>query len=57
MRDLAYEAYYTDARVLAVLESETGWRFETAYSGTEMEPFDEELLARMRSAPPNWREA
>ena len=57
VRDLTYEAYYTNPRVLAVLQRETGWRYETAFSGSEMEPFDEALLARMRSSPPRWREA
>jgi hypothetical protein len=57
IRDLTYEAYYTDRRVLDALERETGWRYETTYSGSEMEPFDEQLLASMRTAPATWREA
>jgi hypothetical protein len=57
VRDLTYEAYYSDRRVLEALERETGWRYETTYSGSEMEPFDERLLARMLAAPPTWREA
>jgi len=57
IRDLTYEAYYTDRRVLDELERETGWRYETTYSGSEMEPFDERLLASMRTAPATWREA
>jgi hypothetical protein len=57
IRDLTYEAYYTDRRVLDELERETGWRYATTYSGSKMEPFDERLLARMRTAPATWREA
>lgn len=57
VRDLAYEAYYTHPQVLAVLERETGWRYEAAFSGSEMEAFDDALLARMRSTPARWREA
>jgi hypothetical protein len=57
VRDLAYEAYYTHPDVLDVLERETGWRYEAAFSGSEMEQFDERLLTRMRSTPARWREA
>jgi hypothetical protein len=55
VRDLTYEAYYAHPRVLDVLERETGWRYEVAFSGGELEPFDEDMLARMRSAPSRWR--
>ncbi len=57
VRDLTYEAYYAHPRVLDVLERETGWRYEAAISGGELEPFDERLLDRMRSVPPRWRKA
>ena len=57
VRDLTYEAYYAHPRVLDVLERETGWRYEVAISGTEMEPFDDSLLGRMRTVPPRWRKA
>jgi hypothetical protein len=57
VRDLTYEAYYAHPWVLDVLERETGWRYEVAFSGGELEPFDENLLARMRSVPPRWRKA
>jgi hypothetical protein len=57
IRDLTYEAYYAHPRVLDVLERETGWRYEIAFSGSDMEPFDERLLARMRASAPRWREA
>ncbi len=55
VRDLTYEAYYAHPRVLDVLERETGWRYEVAFSGGELEPFDKSLLARMRTVPPRWR--
>jgi hypothetical protein len=55
VRDLTYEAYYAHPRVLEILERETGWRYEIAFSGGELEPFDETLLARMRTIPPRWR--
>ena len=55
VRDLSYEAYYAHPRVLDVLERETGWRYEVAFSGGELEPFDEGLLDRMRNVPPRWR--
>jgi hypothetical protein len=57
VRDLTYEAYYAHPRVLDVLEQETGWRYEVAFSGGELEPFDEDLLARMRTVPARWRRA
>lgn len=55
IRDLTYEAYYAHPRVLDALERETGWRYETAFSGGEMEPFDEGLLARMNAVAPRYR--
>jgi hypothetical protein len=55
VRDLTYEAYYAHPRVLEALERVTGWRYETAIAGAEMEPFDERLLERMRTAPPRYR--
>jgi hypothetical protein len=57
VRDLTYEAYYAHPRILDVLEQETGWRYEVAFSGGELEPFDEALLARMRTVPARWRKA
>jgi Gluconate 2-dehydrogenase subunit 3 len=57
VRDLTYEAYYAHPRVLDVLERETGWRYEVAVSGSELEPFDEGLLDQMRTVPPRWRKA
>jgi hypothetical protein len=55
VRDLTYEAYYAHPRVLEALERVTGWRYETAIAGAEMEPFDERLLERMRAAAPRYR--
>jgi hypothetical protein len=55
VRDLTYEAYYAHPSVLGALEQETGWQYEVAFSGSEMEPFDERLLQRMRAVPPRWR--
>jgi hypothetical protein len=57
VRDLTYEAYYAHPRVLDVLERETGWRYEVAISGGDLEPFDEGLLDQMRTVPPRWRKA
>jgi hypothetical protein len=57
VRDLTYETYYAHPRVLDVLERETGWRYEVAFSGGDLEPFDEGLLERMRNVPPHWRKA
>lgn len=57
VRDLTYEAYYAHPFVLEILERETGWRADVAISGAELEPFDEELLARMRAAAPRFRKA
>jgi hypothetical protein len=57
VRDLTYEAYYAHPRVLDVLERETGWQYAVAFSGGELEPFDEGVLARMRAVPPRWRKA
>ena len=57
VRDLTYEGYYAHPRVLDVLERETGWRYEVAISGGDLEPFDEGLLERVRNVPPRWRKA
>lgn len=55
VRELTYEAYYADPRVLSILEEETGWRYETAFAGEAMEPFDERLLERMQTVAPHYR--
>jgi hypothetical protein len=55
IRELTYEAYYAHPRVLAVLEDETGWKYENAFSGGVMELFDEGLLERMKDVAPHYR--
>ena len=55
--DFTYEAYYGNATVLAAIEAETGWRGTSPLSGSEMEPFDEGGLRRVRSMPPLYRDA
>ena len=55
IRELTYEAYYAHPRVLDVLEAETGWRYQEAFSGGVMEPFDEGLLARMKNVTLRYR--
>ena len=57
VRDLTYESYYAHPLVLNVLERETGWQYEVAIAGGELEPFDEGLLNCMRTVPPRWRKA
>lgn len=53
---LAYNAYYTDARVLEVVEAETGYAARPPQPlGYELEPFDESLLATVRKRAPFWR--
>jgi hypothetical protein len=56
IRELTYEAYYTHPHVLDALAAETGWQYETAFSGAAMEPFDERLLERMRTITPRYRQ-
>jgi hypothetical protein len=55
--DFTYEAYYGNATVLAAIEAETGWRGTSPMSGSEMDPFDEGRLGRVRSLPPLYRDA
>lgn len=57
IRDLTYEAYYANARVLTALQEATGWQYEGAIAGSSMEPFDEALLAGMKAIEPRYREA
>jgi len=57
VRDLTYEAYYANRRVLDELERRTGWRYQVAVEGTTMEDFDESLLERMKTVSPHYREA
>lgn len=55
IRDLTYEGYYAHPRVLRALKRETAWRYDVAFSGSEIEPFDEALLARMKTVAPRYR--
>jgi hypothetical protein len=55
VRDFTYEAYYGNPQVLAVLERETGWRSANSTEGGSMDPFDESLLARVRTLPPTYK--
>lgn len=53
LRDLVYEAYYTNPRVMRLI----GYRFRTGRRRTApLEPFDEQRLARVRAMPPLVRE-
>lgn len=55
IHDLTYEAYYCHPAVLEVLERETGWRSANSTEGGQMEPFDQGLLARVRTLPPTYK--
>jgi gluconate 2-dehydrogenase subunit 3-like protein len=55
VRDFTYEAYYGHPIVLAALEKETGWSSTSPTQGSDMEPFDESRLERVRKLPPHWR--
>jgi len=55
---VAYTAYYTDARVRAVLARETGYEDRPPQPlGYALEPFDERLLETQLRRAPFWREA
>lgn len=56
VHDFTYEAYYANPRALTALQEATGWQFEGAIAGSEMEPFDGALLGRMRAVKPHYRE-
>src|SRR5262245_33564543 len=49
VRDFTYEAYYAHPVVLAALQRELGWDGVAPTRGSHMEPFDEGLLARVRT--------
>jgi hypothetical protein len=53
--DFTYEAYYGHPAVLAALESKTGWRGSAPMTGSEMAPFDESALARVKKLPARFR--
>ena len=55
--ELAYGAYYTDARVLRWVERETGYGARPPQPlGYELAPFDEARLATVRCRPPFYRQ-
>jgi hypothetical protein len=54
--NLAYNAYYTDARVLALVERKAGFTATPPQPlGYEIEPFDPGVLATIKDRPPFWR--
>jgi hypothetical protein len=53
--DFTYEAYYGNAKVLAAIETETGWRGTGPMKGGPMPPFDESKLRRVRKLAPRYR--
>ena len=53
---VAYNAYYSDGRVLARIGRLTAYKAGAPQpGGYEIEPFDESLLARIREREPFWR--
>lgn len=56
--NLVYNAYYIDQRVLAQIESTTGYKARAPQPhGYEIEPFDESILSTIREREPFWRKA
>lgn len=56
--EAAYLAYYTHARVRAVIERQTGYPARPPQpDGYALESFDDALLERQRAKPPFWRKA
>ena len=54
--NLAYNAYYTDERVRAMIERRTGYAARPPQPrGYELPPFDESVLERARTRAPFWR--
>lgn len=54
----AYNAYYVDPRVLAVVAAQTGYRPGGPQpDGHVLEPFDESMIAVARTREPLWRKA
>lgn len=53
---MAYNAYYTDPRVLRQVEANTGYAARPPQPlGYEMKPFDERLLEKVRQREPFWK--
>jgi hypothetical protein len=54
LRDFVYEAYYTQPQIWQLI----GYQFyPTDHKGPHMKPFDEAILAKVRSKPKFYREA
>jgi hypothetical protein len=53
--ELTFEAYYRDPRVCAVMRERTGFDPALPHLGSAMEPFDEDLLERVRALTPRYR--
>ena len=54
LRDFVYEAYYTQPQVWKLI----GYQFyATDHKGPHMQPFDEAVIARVRTKPKLYREA
>jgi hypothetical protein len=54
LRDFVYEAYYTRPQVWKLI----GYEFHaTDHQGPHMQPFDEAVIAKVRTKPPSVREA
>jgi hypothetical protein len=53
--ELTFEAYYRHPRVVAVMKERTGFDATLPHLGSQMQPFDESLLDRVRALPPHYR--
>jgi len=54
LRDLVYESYYTQPKIWKLLGYEN---YPTDHKGPHLAPFDESILAEVRSKPKFYREA
>jgi hypothetical protein len=53
---MAYNAYYTDVRVLKALEARTGYAARPPQpQGYDLKPFDERILEKQRQRDPFWK--
>ena len=56
--NLAYNAYYTDPRVLALIERKSGFTATPPQPlGYEIEPFDPGVLTTIKDRQPFWRQS
>ena len=54
LRDFVYEAYYTQPQIWKLID----YQFHaTDHQGPHMKPFDEAVIAKVRTKPPSFREA